>query len=87
MNATVSINRETGKIISPITCKPNSSLGDVIHTLSTQCVHRIYTVNDEGEVVGVITLRDVISCFITEPSYHFDDYFGFAVEEMLQQRQ
>ncbi|KAF7809164.1 SNF1-related protein kinase regulatory subunit gamma-1-like [Senna tora] len=86
MKTIVSITRETGKVINPITCKADSTLGDVIHTLASQCVHRIYAVGDEGEVVGVVTLRDVISCFITEPSYHFDDYFGFAVKEMLDRQ-
>ncbi|KAI4328397.1 hypothetical protein L6164_020754 [Bauhinia variegata] len=85
MNTIVTATRQIGKVTQPITCKPNSTLGDVIHTLASQSVHRIYTINENDEVVGVITLRDVISCFITEPSYHFDDYFGFAVKEMLSQ--
>ncbi|KAM1170602.1 hypothetical protein PS1_021363 [Malus domestica] len=49
-------------------------------------IHRIHVVaGEEGEVVGVITLRDVISCFIYEPPNHFDNYMGFAVKEMLNQ--
>ncbi|XP_028792536.1 SNF1-related protein kinase regulatory subunit gamma-1-like [Neltuma alba] len=77
------VSPETGKINKPITCCLDASLGDVIHTLASERVHRIYAVCSEGEVTGVITLRDVISCFISEPPYHFDDYFGFAVEEIL----
>lgn len=87
MNTIVSVTGDTEKVITPITCKPDSTLGDVIHTLASRRVHRIYAVNGEGEVAGIITLRDVISCFISEPSYHFDDYFGFAVKEMLNPRQ
>ena len=85
MNTIVSITRDLGKVTRPITCKPDSTLGSVIHSLASNTVHRIYVEGEEGEVVGVITLRDVISCFISEPSYHFDDYFGFAVKEMLSQ--
>ncbi len=77
-------SQETGKVIPPITCKLDSTLGSVIHSLASNSVHRIYVVaGEEDEVVGIITLRDVISCFIYEPPNHFDDYFGFAVKEML----
>ncbi|TXG56407.1 hypothetical protein EZV62_017720 [Acer yangbiense] len=40
-----------------------STLGSVIHSLASKSVHMIYVVADhkEDEVVGVITLRDVIS--------------------------
>lgn len=85
MNTVAAPSDNTGKVITPITCKPDSSLGTVIHTLASNSVHRIYIVGDADEVVGVITLRDVISCFIYEPPNHFDNYFGFAVQEMLSQ--
>ena len=68
----------------PITCKVESTLGDVIHSLASMSVHRIYIVGKDNEVVGVITLRDVISCFIFEPQNYFDDYFGFSVKELLK---
>lgn len=86
MNIVVSTTQETGKITPAITCKVNSTLGSVIHSLASKSVHRIYVVADnEDEVVGVVTLRDVISCFIYEPPNHFDNYLGFAVKEMLNQ--
>ena len=85
MNKIVAETQETGRVTRPITCKPDSTLESVIHTLASQSIHRIYPVNGQDEVVGVITLRDVISCFITEPAYNFDDYYGFAVNEMLNQ--
>ncbi|KAF3431420.1 hypothetical protein FNV43_RR26151 [Rhamnella rubrinervis] len=86
MNTIVSTTQETGKITPAITCKVNSTLGSVIHSLASKSVHRVYVVaNDEDEVVGVVTLRDVISCFIYEPPDHFDNYLGFAVKEMLNQ--
>ncbi|XP_073141750.1 SNF1-related protein kinase regulatory subunit gamma-1-like [Henckelia pumila] len=76
--------KNTGKTGTPITCKPDSTLGSVIDTLASMAVYRIYVVSGvDNEVIGVITLRDVISCFITEPPNFFDDYFGFAAKEIL----
>lgn len=67
----------------PVTCSPNASLGSVIDSLASKSVQRIYVVEEEeGEIVGVITLRDVISCFIFEPRYVFDKYFGCALKEL-----
>ncbi|XVE85919.1 hypothetical protein DITRI_Ditri17bG0130600 [Diplodiscus trichospermus] len=86
MNTVVSTGQEYGRLTQPITCKADSTLCNVIHTLATKLVHRIYVVTeDENEVKGVITLRDVISCFIFEPPNYFDSYFGFSVKEMLHQ--
>ncbi|XP_010934735.1 SNF1-related protein kinase regulatory subunit gamma-1-like [Elaeis guineensis] len=71
---------------SPTTCLPDACLGSVIDSLALKSVHRIYVVEgDDHELVGVVTLRDVISCFIYEPPNHFDNYFGFAMKEMLNQ--
>lgn len=83
--STVAIaTNDTSRTVTAITCKGNSSLCNVIDTLASKGVHRIYVVSGEqNQVVGVITLRDVISCFITEPPNFFDDYFGFAAQELL----
>ncbi|KAH9609177.1 hypothetical protein KSS87_002403 [Heliosperma pusillum] len=79
------ISQEVGKVMPAITCKLDVTLGDVIHNLASKVVHRIYVVTGkEDEVVGVITLRDVISCFIFEPPNYFDDYFGFSAKELLK---
>ncbi|KAL2519405.1 SNF1-related protein kinase regulatory subunit gamma-1-like [Abeliophyllum distichum] len=83
MYTVASATNDSGRIITPITCKPESTLSTVIDTLAIKSVHRIYVVGEENDVVGVITLRDVISCFITEPPNFFDNYFGFAAQEML----
>ncbi|CAJ1931723.1 unnamed protein product [Sphenostylis stenocarpa] len=85
MNEVVSSSLETGNFGQPITCKLDSTMQAVIHSLASQSIHRIHVVDGQDEVVGVITLRDVISCFVTEPPYHFDDYYGFAVKEMMSQ--
>ncbi|GLT56866.1 hypothetical protein SLA2020_298810 [Shorea laevis] len=77
---------EYGRVAPPKTCKLETTLGSVINTLSSSSIHRIYVVaGSEDEVVGVVTLRDVISCFIFEPPNHFDSYFGFSAKEMLNQ--
>ncbi|XP_062160959.1 SNF1-related protein kinase regulatory subunit gamma-1-like [Alnus glutinosa] len=76
--------QEIGKAIPPIICNLDSTLGSVIQSLSSKSVHRIYAVAGDDEVVGVITLRDVISCFIYEPPSHFDNHLGFSVKEMLK---
>ncbi|XP_051149090.1 SNF1-related protein kinase regulatory subunit gamma-1-like [Andrographis paniculata] len=65
------------------TCKPDSTLGDVIEALASMAVHRIYVVGDDEVLVGVITLRDVISCFINEPAKFFENFFGFGGQEGL----
>ncbi|XP_059648880.1 SNF1-related protein kinase regulatory subunit gamma-1-like [Cornus florida] len=83
MSTIALMTHDTGKVVTPITCKLASTLGNVISTLASKSVHRIYVVGEDNEVVGVITLRDVISCFIYEPPNHFENYFGFAVQEML----
>ncbi|PSS28714.1 SNF1-related protein kinase regulatory subunit gamma-1-like [Actinidia chinensis var. chinensis] len=85
MNSIAATSHDCGKVVTPITCKPEATLSTVIQSLASKSVHRIYVVGVDEEVVGVITLRDVISCFISEPPNHFDNYFGFAVQEMLNE--
>ncbi|GMP94099.1 hypothetical protein CsSME_00043685 [Camellia sinensis var. sinensis] len=86
MNTITATSDDTGKVVTALTCKPDSTLGAVIHSLSSNSVHRIYVVEGEDHgVVGVITLRDVISCFIDEPPNHLDNYFGFAMQEMFNE--
>lgn len=84
MNTVASATHDATKAATPITCKLGSTLCTVIDTLASKLVHRIYVTAEDGdEVVGVITLRDVISCFIYEPPNFFDNYFGFSAQEML----
>ncbi|OWM75967.1 SNF1-related protein kinase regulatory subunit gamma-1-like [Punica granatum] len=85
MSTVIEENQETGKIVPPLTCQQDATMGSVIETLASKSVHRIYVVSREDEVTGVITLRDFISCFIFEPPYYFDNYLGFSVKEMLSQ--
>ncbi|CAI0386806.1 unnamed protein product [Linum tenue] len=78
-------SHENSKVMPPITCKSDATLGSVIHHLASKSVHRIYVVeNQDDGVVGVITLRDVISCFIYEPPNLFDVYFDSSIKEVLE---
>ncbi|KAJ0635803.1 putative CBS domain-containing protein [Helianthus annuus] len=83
MNTIAATSEENKKITSPITCKLGSTLGEVISTLASKCVHRIYVVGDGNDVIGIITLRDVISCFITEPPNYIMEVHGTTVKELL----
>ena len=78
---------DVGRLAPPITCKLESTLGSVINSLASKSVHRIYVVAGDEELVGVITLRDVISCFIFEPPNYIINHFGFSAEEMLNESQ
>ncbi|XP_068651526.1 SNF1-related protein kinase regulatory subunit gamma-1-like [Aristolochia californica] len=82
---TLATSSECGRIhvTPPTICKPDELLENVIQILAFKGIHRIYVVGKESEVIGVVTIRDVISCFIYEPPDHFDNYFGFAMKEML----
>ncbi|KAL0910107.1 hypothetical protein M5K25_021046 [Dendrobium thyrsiflorum] len=64
------------------TCTPDTCLGSVIDSLASRSVHRIYVVNGD-EVIGVVTLRDVISCFIYEPPGYLEESFCSAIKDMV----
>ncbi|EFJ31456.1 hypothetical protein SELMODRAFT_139940 [Selaginella moellendorffii] len=61
-------------MMPPITCEESTSLGEVIDVLSTKGIHRIHIVDDKQRIVGVVTLRDIISCFVTEPDNYFNNF-------------
>ncbi|XP_052175269.1 SNF1-related protein kinase regulatory subunit gamma-1 [Diospyros lotus] len=58
-----------------ITCQRDDTIKDVIVRLDTKKIHRIYVVDDEGNLEGVITLRDIISKLVHEPRGYFGDFF------------
>lgn len=83
MNTIASEGHDSGEVMIPITCSLSSTIGNVIHILSSKMVHRVYVVTDSGkEVVGVITLRDIISCFIFEPPNYFENYLASSRQEV-----
>ncbi|GJZ71112.1 SNF1-related protein kinase regulatory subunit gamma-1-like protein [Tanacetum coccineum] len=60
LNTIAATLEENMKVVSPITCKVRSTLGDVISTLSPDYIHRIYVVGDSNDVIDIITLRDFL---------------------------
>uniref|UniRef100_N1QZH9 CBS domain-containing protein n=1 Tax=Aegilops tauschii TaxID=37682 RepID=N1QZH9_AEGTA len=71
-----------GLVKPPLTCAPDASMGSVIDSIGSRITHRIYVVDGDFEVVGVVTLRDVISCFIHEPPGFCDSYLASAMEKL-----
>ncbi|KAG0576205.1 hypothetical protein M758_5G061500 [Ceratodon purpureus] len=65
----------------PVTCVKTDSLGKVVETLASKNLYRIYVVDETTRLMGVITLRDIIGCFVSEPPGFFDGYFGGAFKE------
>ncbi|THG10872.1 hypothetical protein TEA_025807 [Camellia sinensis var. sinensis] len=58
-----------------VTCQRNNTIKEVIMMLNAQKIHRIYVVDDEGNLEGVVTLRDIISKLVHEPRGYFGDFF------------
>ncbi len=75
---------ETG-MLPPTTCENTAKLGDVIEMLAKKTLPRIHIVDKSNQLVGVVTLRDIIGCFVSEPKDYFDDYFGGVFKETILQ--
>ncbi|KAI8529204.1 hypothetical protein RHMOL_Rhmol12G0206400 [Rhododendron molle] len=58
-----------------VTCKRENTIKEVIVMLDSEKIHRIYVVDDDGNLEGVITLRDIISKLVHEPRGYFGDFF------------
>uniref|UniRef100_A0A7N2MMV0 CBS domain-containing protein n=2 Tax=Quercus lobata TaxID=97700 RepID=A0A7N2MMV0_QUELO len=61
-----------------ITCK-RDHMKELIHLLDSEKFHRIYVVDNDGNLEGVITLRDIISKLVHEPRGYFGDFFDGAL--------
>ncbi|KAF3774973.1 SNF1-related protein kinase regulatory subunit gamma-1 [Nymphaea thermarum] len=66
-------------LLGTIACKNSDTLRDVILRLDGEKIHRIYVADEEGNLEGVITLRDIISKLVVEPPGYFGDFFGGVV--------
>ena len=64
----------------PLVCQKTETLKSVIERLCTARIHRIFVVNDEEQVIGVVTLRDIIDKFVVEPKNYFANFFGATVD-------
>ncbi|KAL6280911.1 hypothetical protein ACE6H2_017792 [Prunus campanulata] len=58
-----------------VTCKKDHTIKDLILMLDAEKIHRVYVVDDDGNLEGVITLRDIISRLVHEPRGYFGDFF------------
>ncbi|KAJ6977716.1 SNF1-related protein kinase regulatory subunit gamma-1-like [Populus alba x Populus x berolinensis] len=71
---------ETHHEISPfvrgmVICTKNYSIKELIMKLDSEKIHRVYVVDDAGNLEGVITLRDILSRLVHEPRGYFGDFF------------
>ncbi|KAH8492867.1 hypothetical protein POPTR_012G097000v4 [Populus trichocarpa] len=71
---------ETHQEISPfvrgmVICTKNYSIKELIMKLDSEKIHRVYVVDDAGNLEGVITLRDILSRLVHEPRGYFGDFF------------
>lgn len=72
--------KESSPLLRPIlTCHQNETLKGSIIKLDEAKVHRIYVVDDNQDLIGVITLRDIISTFVEEPVGYFGTFFDGVV--------
>ncbi|KAK9926655.1 hypothetical protein M0R45_023871 [Rubus argutus] len=58
-----------------VTCKRDDTIKDLILRLDSEKIHRVYVVDNDGNLEGVITLRDIISRLVHEPRGYFGDFF------------
>ncbi|KAF7838175.1 SNF1-related protein kinase regulatory subunit gamma-1-like [Senna tora] len=58
-----------------VTCKNDCTIKELIQLLDHEKMNRVYVVDDDGNLEGVITLRDIISRLVHEPPGYFGDFF------------
>ena len=69
-------NKEASPMLTEmITCKSDNTIKEMIFLLDSKKIHRAYVVDDDGNLEGVITLRDIISRLVHEPRGYFGDFF------------
>uniref|UniRef100_A0ACD5XGY8 Uncharacterized protein n=1 Tax=Avena sativa TaxID=4498 RepID=A0ACD5XGY8_AVESA len=67
------------KQMSIITCTREDTVKDIILRLDTEKRQRIYVVDGEGNLDGLITLRDIIAKLVYEPPGYFGDFFNGVI--------
>ncbi|MBA0621334.1 hypothetical protein Godav_006971 [Gossypium davidsonii] len=58
-----------------ITCKRDETFKELIQKLDSEKIQRVYVTDEDGNLEGVITLRDIISRLVHEPRGYFGDFF------------
>uniref|UniRef100_A0A0D9V9M7 CBS domain-containing protein n=1 Tax=Leersia perrieri TaxID=77586 RepID=A0A0D9V9M7_9ORYZ len=59
-----------------VTCKKEESIKGIILKLDAEKRQRIYVVDDQENLDGLITLRDIIAKLVYEPPGYFGDFFN-----------
>lgn len=69
-------HKETSPMLGEmVTCKKDHTIKELILMLDAKKIHRVYVVAANGDLEGVITLRDIISRLVHEPRGYFGDFF------------
>ncbi|XP_017406478.1 SNF1-related protein kinase regulatory subunit gamma-1 [Vigna angularis] len=58
-----------------ITCNTDCTIKELIQLLDHEKIHRVYVADNDGNLKGLITLRDIISRLVHEPRGYFGDFF------------
>lgn len=77
---------EAPMLTGMVTCTKHNTLKEVILTLDSLKIHRIYVVDENESLEGVITLRDIISRLVHEPHNYFGDFFDGVIPLPLNTR-
>ncbi|BAF07142.1 SNF1-related protein kinase regulatory subunit gamma-1 [Oryza sativa Japonica Group] len=64
------------KQMNIVTCKKEESIKEIIFKLDAEKRQRIYVVDEQGNLDGLITLRDIIAKLVYEPPGYFGDFFN-----------
>lgn len=73
-------HQETSPMLRGIvTCRRDDTIKEVILKLDSEKIQRIYVVGKDGNLEGLITLRDIISKLVHEPRNYFGDFFDGVV--------
>lgn len=67
-----------------LTVSETVSLGDLLKHMEQAHSPRAYVTDSQGDLLGVVTLRDVISRLVTEPAGYFGDFFQGVAPAILQ---
>jgi CBS domain-containing protein len=61
------LHHEEINVMNPtISCKESDVISSVVHKMKASKCHRIWIVNDQREVIGVVSLRDVLEAVSTD---------------------
>jgi len=55
---------ENGAPVAPIVVRPDDLLDTVMEKLKMHKIHRVYIVNEDGEPVGVVALKDILELLV-----------------------